>query len=114
MRSERRLSFDSASILEAAGSRYGPAAPLIDFLSILDRDEPFALVAKPCDITAVRNLVRLDPRVEANMRYALTLVCGGASDLNKLEDVFSDVSVKERDLALYGDLGYDKPGMRRN
>ena len=28
MRSKRRLSFDAASVLEAAGSRYGPAAPL--------------------------------------------------------------------------------------
>src|ERR1700692_418182 len=113
MRSERRLSFDLASILEAAGSRYGPAAPLIDFLSILDRDEPFALVAKPCDITAVRNLGRLDSRVEANMRYALTLVCGGASDLTKSEDVLSDLSVKERDLALFRYRGYGNPGMTR-
>ena len=113
MRSERRLSFDSASILEAAGSRYGPAAPLIDFLSILDRDEPFALVAKPCDITAVRNLGRLDARVEANMRYALTLVCGGASDLTKSEDVLSDLGMKERDLALFRYRGYGNPGMTR-
>src|SRR5713226_4406064 len=43
MRSERRVSFDAASILAGAGSRYGPAAPLIDFTALLDRAEPFAL-----------------------------------------------------------------------
>ncbi|TIX27940.1 MAG: coenzyme F420 hydrogenase, partial [Mesorhizobium sp.] len=54
MRTERKLSFDAASVLEGAGSRYGPAATLVDFNDILDRGEPFALIAKPCDITAVR------------------------------------------------------------
>lgn len=47
MRTQRRLSFGAASVLEGAGSRYGPAAPLIDFTSIIDRCEPFALIAKP-------------------------------------------------------------------
>jgi len=53
MRTERALSFDAASVLEAAGSRYGPGAPLVDFTALLDRAEPFALIAKPCDIAAV-------------------------------------------------------------
>ena len=50
MRTDRRLSFDAASVLEGAGSRYGPVAPLADFRELLDRGEPFALIAKPCDI----------------------------------------------------------------
>ncbi|MEW6630479.1 MAG: coenzyme F420 hydrogenase/dehydrogenase beta subunit N-terminal domain-containing protein, partial [Pseudomonadota bacterium] len=37
MRTERKLSFDAASVLEGAGSRYGPAAILVDFNDILDR-----------------------------------------------------------------------------
>jgi coenzyme F420 hydrogenase subunit beta len=31
MRTERHLSFDRAQVIEGAGSRYGPASPLIDF-----------------------------------------------------------------------------------
>src|SRR5579862_2211261 len=72
MRTERRLSFDAAAVLEGAGSRYGPAAPLADFLEVLERAEPFALIAKPCDISAVRNLANMDHRVDRFMRYALT------------------------------------------
>src|ERR1700747_1955839 len=74
MRTERRLSFDVASVLDGAGSRYGPAALLVDFSQILERAEPFALIAKPCDVNAVRSLARVDPRVDRHMRYALTLV----------------------------------------
>lgn len=113
MRSERRLSFDTASVLEGAGSRYGPAAPLIDFMEIIDREEPFALIAKPCDITAVRNLARIEPRVDQYMRYALTLVCGGASDLRKSTDVLDDFGIREQDLSLFRYRGYGNPGLTR-
>jgi coenzyme F420 hydrogenase subunit beta len=113
MRSERRLSFDTASVLEGAGSRYGPAAPLLDFSEILDRGEPFALIAKPCDITAVRNLAKIDQRVERYMRYALTLVCGGASDLAKSEEVLQRFGVAENELSLFRYRGYGNPGPTR-
>src|SRR5215468_92627 len=101
MRSERRLSFDAAAVLDGAGSRYGPAAVLVDFSQILDRAEPFALIAKPCDVNAVRSLARIDPRVDRHMRYALTLVCGGASDLRKSEEVLQRFHVREEELALF-------------
>jgi coenzyme F420 hydrogenase subunit beta len=113
MRSERRLSFDVAAVLENAGSRYGPAAPLVDFCEILDRSEPFALIAKPCDISAVRSLARLDPRVDRYMRYALTLVCGGASDLTKSEEVLQRFGVREEELTLFRYRGYGNPGPTR-
>ena len=113
MRTEARLSFDSASVLEGAGSRYGPAAPLVDFTALLDREEPFALIAKPCDIGAVRRWARVDARVERYLRYALTFVCGGASDLSKSEDVARKFGVHERELALFRYRGYGNPGLTR-
>ncbi|RUV23689.1 Coenzyme F420 hydrogenase/dehydrogenase, beta subunit C-terminal domain [Mesorhizobium sp. M7A.F.Ca.MR.245.00.0.0] len=113
MRSERRLSFDAASMLEGAGSRYGPAATLVDFGEILDRGEPFALIAKPCDISAVRNLARIDPRVDRYMRYALAFVCGGASDLTKSEQVLQRFGLSEDELALFRYRGHGNPGLNR-
>lgn len=113
MRSKRRLSFDAASVLEAAGSRYGPAAPLLDFTAILERCQPFALIAKPCDIAAVRNLAKLDPRVDQYMKYALTLVCGGTSDLTKSEDVLAQFGIREDQLSLFRYRGYGNPGPTR-
>lgn len=113
MRSESRLSFDAASVLEGAGSRYGPVAPLENFTEILARGEPFALIAKPCDITAVRNLARHDPRVDELMRYALTFACGGASDLSKSEQVLQRFGLAEDELALFRYRGYGNPGPNR-
>lgn len=113
MRSEPRISFDRASVIEGSGSRYGPVAPLADFSAILDRGEPFALVAKPCDVTAVRNLARRDPRVNRHMRYALTFLCGGASDLTKSEEVLQGFGVQEEELRTFRYRGFGNPGPTR-
>jgi coenzyme F420 hydrogenase subunit beta len=113
MRTERRVSFDAASVLDGAGSRYGPAAPLIDFTSILDRAEPFALIAKPCDVSAVRNLAKFDPRVDRYMRYALTMVCGGASELTKSQEILDEFGIDERELSLFRYRGHGNPGPTR-
>jgi coenzyme F420 hydrogenase subunit beta len=113
LRTERRLSFDAAAVLEAAGSRYGPAAPLVDFTELLDRAEPFALIAKPCDIGAVRNLARIDSRVDRYLRYALTFVCGGASDLTKSEEVVGELGLRPEELSLFRYRGNGCPGPTR-
>ena len=113
MRTERRLSFDAASVLEGAGSRYGPAAPLKDFSALLERAEPFALIAKPCDIAAVRNLARIDPRVDQYLAYALTFVCGGASDLTKSEEIVSKFGLRPDQLSSFRYRGYGNPGPTR-
>ena len=74
---EPTLSFDAADVFAAAGSRYGPAAPLLDIGAALDRGRPFAFVAKPCDVAALRNYARQDARVDELVRYCLVMVCGG-------------------------------------
>ena len=113
MRSEPRLSFDACSIIEGAGSRYGPVAPLADLDAVLSRGEPFALVAKPCDITAVRNLAKEDSRVDRYMRYALTFLCGGASDLTKSEELLQGFGITEDELRLFRYRGFGNPGPTR-
>jgi len=111
MRSEGHVSFDRASVMDAAGSRYGPAAPLRSLCEILDGGRPFALIGKPCDVTAVRSLARIDARVDAQMRYALAMVCGGASTLGPSRKVLSRFGVDERELALFRYRGHGNPGM---
>lgn len=74
---EPTISTTPAEVLAAAGSRYGPTAPLLHLGDLLDRERPFAVVAKPCDIAAGRNWARHESRVDELVRYWLTPVCGG-------------------------------------
>ncbi len=74
---EPTVSSTAAEVLAGAGSRYGPTAPLRHVADVLDRGQPLAFVAKPCDIAALRNWGRHDRRVDELVRYWLTPVCGG-------------------------------------
>ncbi len=74
---ERQVSRNSEQVIEGAGSRYAPTAILVDVLELLDLDRPFAVVGKPCDLSAINNLAREDPRVDRLIRARLAPVCGG-------------------------------------
>jgi len=74
---EPTLSFTEADVFEAAGSRYGPTAPLLDINEALDREQPFAFFAKPCDVAALRNYAGQDERVDRLVKYCIVMVCGG-------------------------------------
>jgi coenzyme F420 hydrogenase subunit beta len=113
MRSEAHLSFTRADILEGAGSRYGPAAPLVDLKQLLDRGRPFAIIAKPCDISAIQNLSRSDPRVDELIRYRLAIVCGGASAFHLTLDLIERFGLSEPEVSTLRYRGYGNPGRTR-
>ncbi|MFT5137031.1 MAG: coenzyme F420 hydrogenase subunit beta [Arenicella sp.] len=113
MRSDRQLSFTTGQVLDAAASRYGPAAPLIDVMQLLERKQTFAFVGKPCDVTALQNLAQQDPRVDQYCLYKMAIVCGGASELGKSQDVLDEFGIREQDLSLFRYRGYGNPGATR-
>ena len=96
--------------MEGARARYGPAAPLIDFLQLLDEGRPFVFVGKPCDVAAVRNLARIDDRVSKSVPYLLSMVCGGASELGLSLEVLSEFGLREEDISSFRYRGFGNPG----
>jgi coenzyme F420 hydrogenase subunit beta len=84
----------------------------VDFEAILSRVNLF-LIAKLCDVNAVDNLARHDVRVSRLLRYRLALVCGGASDLTKSEELLAQFGVTEDQLRLIRYRGYGNPGPTR-
>jgi len=113
MRSEAHISRTKAEVLEGAGSRYGPAAPLVELTQLLDRGRPFAVIGKPCDISAIHNLSRADPRVDALIRYRIAIVCGGASAFGLSLDLVERFGVRESEVSLLRYRGYGNPGRTR-
>ncbi len=74
---ESHLSATPADVMAGVGARYGPTAPLVGVDEVLGMGRPFAFIGKPCDVAALRNLARLDQRVDRLVPYMLTPVCGG-------------------------------------
>ena len=110
---ERHLSFDRAGVLAAAGSRYGPAAPLVDVHDILGRGRPFAFIGKPCDVAALRNLAAQEPDVGALCRYLLAPVCGGFMEPRAMTAYLAGLGLEEDDLAAFRYRGRGCPGQTR-
>lgn len=110
---ERHLSFTAADVLEAAGSRYGPAAPLLDVDAVLARGRPFAFIGKPCDIAALRNFARLDARVDELVKYWLTPVCGGFMPPAALDAFLARNHIARGDITAMRYRGRGCPGPTR-
>ncbi len=110
---EATLSFTDADVLGAAGSRYGPTAPLLGVHDALDRGQPFAFIGKPCDIGALRNLARHDSRVDELVRYWLTPVCGGWGTPIFARDFLERMGVDADELTGFRYRGQGCPGPTR-
>lgn len=100
-------------VMDSAQSRYGPAAPLIHVNRLLDDGKRFAVIAKPCDVTAIRALGRVDARVSAQIPYLLTIFCGGIHHVNVPRQIISHHGVNESDVAIFRYRGDGWPGPTR-
>ena len=113
MRTVATVSETPDAVLEAAASRYGPAAVLADVDRVLARGRPLAVIAKPCDIGALRRAAEIDERARKLIRYCLTFACGGASDLGKSAELLDRFGVDESELRLFRYRGHGNPGPTR-
>lgn len=113
MRSRWLLSETPDEVVANAGSRYGPAAPLAGLIAALDRGEPFAIIAKPCDLGAVYRFSQTDPRVDNLCVARLAMVCGGQSRLTKSSDILAEYGLGEDELSLFRYRGFGNPGRTR-
>ena len=110
MRSRWVISESEESVRANTASRYGPTAPLAGLADALGRGQPFAIIAKPCDLTAVHSLSSTDRRVDELCVLRLTLVCGGQSRLTKSQAVLDEFGLDEDDVALFRYRGHGNPG----
>ena len=81
-------SANRAGVFAAAGSRYAPSAPLAALHRQLAQPGRFALVAKPCDVAAVRALGHHDHRVNEKIPIILSFFCGGVPSVHGARESF--------------------------
>lgn len=85
------ISKNSSGIIATAGSRYSPASPLENIVQVISSNpgKKFAFVGKPCDCTALRNLMQIDEMVRVSVKLILSFFCAGTPSrggVNKLLD----------------------------
>jgi coenzyme F420 hydrogenase subunit beta len=110
MLTDAQVSTTAEEVKSGAQSRYGPAAPLVHVHRLLDEGRRFALLGKPCDVAAIRNLARIDPRVEEQIPYCLTIFCGGVPTLQTAHEIAAHHGVPETEVEVFRWRGHGWPG----
>jgi coenzyme F420 hydrogenase subunit beta len=113
MRNIWAISETPDEVIARAGSRYGPTAALAGLNEALDREQPFAIIVKPCELGAVHQLAKTDPRIDRYCIARLTMVCGGQSKLTKSQLVLDHFGIDEDQLTVFRYRGYGNPGRTR-
>ena len=104
------ISRDTETVLQSAGSRYAPSAPLAGIMPLLDGTERFAFVGKPCDVAALRALERDDARVAERFPVMLSFFCAGVPSLQGAAGILRALEVAEADLDRFRYRGQGWPG----
>lgn len=105
------ISSTPEEVASGCQSRYGPAAPLVHVCRLLDEGITFAVVAKPCDVSAIRALGKLDQRVQTQIPYLLSIFCGGLPSRNAVVKIAARHGVKEDDIGVCRYRGHGWPGL---
>jgi coenzyme F420 hydrogenase subunit beta len=110
MLTDAQVSTNAEEVRSGAQSRYGPAAPLVHVHRLLDEGRRFALLGKPCDVAAIRNLARIDARVEKQIPHCLTIFCGGIPTLHTARKIAAHHGVSEAEVEVFRWRGNGWPG----
>jgi len=107
------ISRSATELHAAAQSRYGPSSPLVLTHQLLEEGVRFAVIAKPCDVTAVRALMKRDARAEQQIACLLTIFCGGTHHARVPRAIMRYHGVAEPEVAVFRYRGDGWPGPLR-
>lgn len=107
---EAVVSVSADDIAAAAGSRYAPSAPVEKLRHYLDRPGNFAFVGKPCDVAAVRMLIKEDPALAARIPFLISFFCAGVPSTRGAKAILHELGVAEQDLRSFRYRGDGWPG----
>lgn len=99
-----------AEIMAGAGSRYTASSPLAQIDEALAAGGSIAFVGKPCDISALRRLAKVDSRVERHVPIALSFFCGGMPSHNGVERILATMGVEREAVTAFRYRGQGWPG----
>ncbi len=100
----------AGEVFAAAGSRYASSSPLAGITALLDAPGRFAFVGKPCDVSALRALARIDPRVDAKVPLMLAFFCAGIPSGDGARRILAAIEAPEAEVTAFRYRGDGWPG----
>lgn len=99
--------------LAGAGSRYAASSPLADIDRLLAGEGKVAFIGKPCDVSALRQLATVDPRVDAKVPVMLAFFCAGLPSHAGADRIIRDMGLEPEAVTSFRYRGNGWPGLTR-
>ena len=112
-RNRIRWSTTPEEVIAGSGSRYAASSPLATIGDALDQPGRFAFVGKPCDISALRRLATVDPRVDAQVPLMLSFFCGGLPSHAGADRIVRSLGFEPAEIVSFRYRGDGWPGLTR-
>ena len=109
-RNQNQISRTADDIWRSAGSRYAPSAPLQQLLQEIGRGGQFAVVGKPCDIAAVRQVMETSLEARTHIKYLLSFFCAGIPSVFGASRIMEDMGLSESSVTSFRYRGDGWPG----
>lgn len=106
-----RWSRTREEVLSGAGSRYAASSPLAEIDAALAEGGRFAFVGKPCDVSALRQLARIDSRVDHVVPLKLSFYCGGLPSRAGADRIVRAMGLEPAELSSFRYRGNGWPGL---
>lgn len=95
-RNRLKVSRKRADVLSCASSRYAPALIFDKIIEIFDNsDETFCFIGKPCDISALKNLLSVYPQYTDRIKLTVSIMCAGMPSFNGTKSIIQDFNAHE-------------------
>lgn len=95
-RNELKISRSRQDVLSCASSRYAPALIFDKILQILDSSsDTFCFIGKPCDISALKNLIGRFPQYQDRIKLTLSIMCAGMPSFIGTSGIFKEMKATE-------------------
>lgn len=90
---ETCISYSLQDLFNRCGSRYSISHPL-EIIGQLDISKKYLFIGKPCDVTALKNYMRIDKEICERIPYVVSFFCAGLPSTFAQEKLLEELECK--------------------
>ncbi|SEM91381.1 coenzyme F420 hydrogenase subunit beta [bacterium A37T11] len=96
LRNQLQVSKTREEVLRCASSKYAPALVFNNILKLFEENEDrYCFIGKPCDISALKNILAEYPQYSARIVLTVSIMCAGIPSFIGTKAIITDFHAKE-------------------
>lgn len=110
---ETKIVTNQEELITNAGSRYAPSSPLSVIRQLIGDGKKYAIVGKPCDIAALRMVIRVNEQLSYQFPVLLSFMCAGVPSEHAADEIIKYFKLKHEDVREFRYRGDGWPGLTK-